>query len=286
MSLNVNELFQGAHDDGDLSAQSLAILNVPDVGNQIQNALGVSVDVVRKSEILLAGELVDDSGSIRFVAGNSDAVRTGHNGVLDALLGCKTKDSILIHCRYLNGSVLYPYVPLDQSIRMDQTNYNPAGGTPLYDQAVAFLGTVIAKQQEAALSGTNARSASLLITDGNDEHSLNNTEDDVRKLVTDLLRQEKHIIAGMGIYDGTTDFYRVFSGRSKREVEKARQDGSLDQLEPNGGMGIWPKWVLTPGNTPTEIRRAYNVFSQSAVRASQATGAAFSKVAGGGFTQP
>jgi hypothetical protein len=34
-------------------------------------------------------------------------------------------------------------------------------------------------------------------------------------------------------------------------------------------MGIPDRWVLTPGNSAGEIRRAFQVFSQSAVRASQ-----------------
>ena len=34
-------------------------------------------------------------------------------------------------------------------------------------------------------------------------------------------------------------------------------------------MGIPDRWILTPGNSASEIRRAFAVFSQSAVRASQ-----------------
>ena len=63
----------------------------------------------------------------------------------------------------------------------------------------------------------------------------------------------------MGISDGTTDFRAVF-----RE------------------MGIEDRWILTPGNNPSEIRKAFQVFSQSAVRASQA--ASFSQGAISGFT--
>ena len=46
-------------------------------------------------------------------------------------------------------------------------------------------------------------------------------------------------------------------------------------------MGIEDRWILTPGNNPSEIRRAFQVFSQSAVRASQA--ASFSQGTVGGF---
>jgi hypothetical protein len=56
-------------------------------------------------------------------------------------------------------------------------------------------------------------------------------------------------VAGMGISDGSTDFARVF-----RE------------------MGIPDQWVLTPRNDPKEIRRAFQLFSQSAIRASGGVG--------------
>ena len=47
-------------------------------------------------------------------------------------------------------------------------------------------------------------------------------------------------------------------------------------------MGIPDEWILTPGNSASEICKAFQVFSQSAVRASQG-GATLSQVALGGF---
>jgi hypothetical protein len=70
---------------------------------------------------------------------------------------------------------------------------------------------------------------------------------------------ENHIIAAMGIDDGRTDFRQVF------------QD-----------MGIRDEWILTPGNSQKDIRNAFQVFSQSAVRASQSAGS-FSQTSLGGF---
>ena len=84
----------------------------------------------------------------------------------------------------------------------------------------------------------------------------------VRAVVEDLLRQECHIVAGMGIADGSTDFRQVF-----RE------------------MGIRDEWILTPQDTPSGIRHAFGAFSRSAVRASK-TAASFSKTAVGGFASP
>ena len=258
--LFVSPLFRNAEAEGTLSKAALQALAIPDIGAEIEAALGVNVDDVIASEVTLVTMLIDDSGSIRF-ASNADAVRDGHNIVIDALLESKQESSVLIHTRYLNGKVLYPYSFLKDAKHMDAHNYNPNGSTPLYDQSVVVLGTVIAEYQRFADNGVVARSITLIVTDGNDEHSVNATAKAVRSIVKDLLG-EKHIVAGMGINDGNTDFRKVF-----RE------------------MGIPDEWILTPGNTKSEIRKAFGTFSKSAVRASQSA-KRFSATAGGGFTAP
>lgn len=259
--INLSQLFQTAEDDGSLSPQARKVLDVPDLGAQIQAGLGVKVDDVESSEVVLATIMPDDSGSIRF-AGNTDVVRDGHNLVIDALAGSKQKDSILSHTRYLNGWVLHPYCMVTQAQRMTAQNYNPSLGTPLYDQTVVLLGTVLAKTQEFAGAGVPVRSVTLIITDGADEASQRAKAADVRALVRDLTASESHIVAAMGIDDGHTPFRDVFRA-----------------------MGIEDRWILTPKNDPASIRRAFQLFSQSAVRASQG-GGAFSKTAAGGFASP
>lgn len=104
-----------------------------------------------------------------------------------------------------------------------------------------------------------ARAVTAIITDGADSNSPR-VPASLRQKVEGLLRTEQHIVIGVGIDDGYTDFRQVF------------QD-----------MGIRDEWILTPKNTPSEIRRAFAIVSQSAVRASQATGGGFSQVALGGF---
>lgn len=256
---DVGQLFQSAQQAGELTAVSMQALSVVDLGAQIQNALGTPAMDITASEVFLVAMLIDDSGSIRFVKGNTEAVREGHNLVIDALLGSKQDDSILSHCRYLNGTVLYPFCPLTQAVKMDKHNYDPNGGTPLFDESVTLLGTILAKAQEFAENGVPVRTATLIVTDANDQHSRRANAGSVESLVSDMLRMETHIVAGMGVDDGSTDFHIVFKG-----------------------MGIQDKWILTPGNTPKEIRKAFNTFSKSAVRASQG-GQSFSQTALGGF---
>ena len=257
--INLNNLFQSAHDDGLLSQTSLQSLDVNDIGAQIQAGLGISVDDVMASEVVLVTIMPDDSGSIRF-GGNAQAVRGGHNAIIDALMSSKQSDNILIHNLYLNGNVLYPYCPLDQAIRMTPQNYDPNQGTPLYDQSMVLLGTVLAKSQEFSDNGVPVRTVTLIISDGADAHSRRANAQDVASVVKDMLASENHIVAAMGIDDGYTDFRKVFKQ-----------------------MGIRDEWILTPGNSDSEIRKAFQVFSQSAVRVSQSAGNLNSL---GGFGSP
>lgn len=253
------DLLHKAHEEGDLSDESLRALTVnADIGAQIQAGLGVVPDDVPASEVVLVTMMPDDSGSIAS-AGHAALVADGHNLVLATLLQSKQRDGVLVHTRYLNGHVLYPYRRLDDAVEMGPQNYNPSLGTPLYDQTVVLLGTVLAKAREFEDAGVPARSVTLLLTDGADMHSAQQTPATVRSIVDDMRRRETHIVAAMGIDDGSTDFRDVFLR-----------------------MGIPDEWILTPGNTPSEIRNAFRVFSQSAVRASQSA-ALFSRASVGGF---
>lgn len=263
MTNNINNLFQQAREEGTISAKALQALTVADVGAQIQSGLGgVKIDDIQASEVVLVTMLIDDSGSIRF-GSNAQAVRDGHNLVLDAITASKQQNNILAHTRYLNGFVLYPYVLIEQAARMNQGNYDPGGGTPLYDQSVVLLGTVLAKtKQEFTDFGVAVRTMTLIITDGQDAGSIHSKASNVAAIVKDMLKEEIHIVAAMGIEDGQTDFKEVFKE-----------------------MGIRDEWILIPGNTPSEIRKVFQVFSQTAIRASQSA-AGFKTAAAGGFGAP
>ncbi len=230
--------------DAALSDEARSALSVCDLGGDIQAALGVCADDVLASEAVLVTMMPDDSASIA-EAGNTQAVRDGHNAVLDALGSATRKDAVLAHTRYLNGTILQPYAPLASAARLDAHNYRPSLGTPLYDQSVVLLGTVIAKAQELLDAGIAVRTVTLIISDGADCGSVHQRPKQVAALVADMLRQERHIIAALGIDDGRTNFRRVF------------QD-----------MGIPDRWILTPTNDAAEIRRAFQLFSRSAVQAS------------------
>jgi len=258
---NINKLFKDAENEGLLSLEATKALTVRDVGAEIEKAMGVSIDQVQSSEVVLVTIMPDDSGSIEN-AGHAPVMRDGHNKVIEALKKSKQVGSVLVHNRYLNGKILYPYRPLDKAVEMNDQNYEPNKGTPLYDQTVILLGTVIAKTQDFANNGVPVRTVTLIITDGEELHSTRSTAQDCANIIRDMLKTENHIVAAMGIDDGHTDFRQVFQE-----------------------MGIPDKWILTPDNTDKEIRKAFQLFSESAMKASQGA-AGFKNTAAGGFGNP
>ena len=176
---------------------------------------------------------------------NAEATRIGHNHVVDALLASPHPDSVLLATRYLSGQLLNPYGPLISAHRLSIHNFTPNRGTPLYDQTVETLKMVLAKYEQVKADWREARTATLLVTDGLDEHSRIQNAASVAEIIKSMRSTSHHIVAAMGISDGSTDFRRVFIA-----------------------MGIDPKWILTPGSTKEDILKAFGLFAE---KVSQAT---------------
>jgi uncharacterized protein YegL len=242
---DIEALLQGALAEGDLSPETFAALTISgDFTNQLKAGLGVLPDDVPASEVVLVTLLVDDSGSISSINAQQ-AIIAGHNMVLDALKQSKVREGVLVHTRYLNGQVLSPYVPLEQAVSMTKRNYQANGGTPLYDQTAVILGTVLTKTREFAEAGVPVRSITVILTDGEDAHSLQHSAHTVSKIVADMRRAESHIIAALGVGDSAL-FHRVFTA-----------------------MGIDSNWILTSNSSTQEIRAAFRVVSQSVAQFTQ-----------------
>ena len=263
------DLLQQAHDEGDLSGAAMQALQVPDIGAQIQAGLGIDPDLFQASEAVLVSLLCDDSFSMLHRGpdpstgqeiGNDELLIEGYNMILGALGESKQKSQVLLHTRYLNGEILTPFSPLDGAATMTPANYQANGGTPLYDQMVLLLGTVMAKATSFAEKGIPCRTITCIITDGRDEHSQDSEAGDVKAIVDDMLQQETHIVAAMGIEDGRGNFQAVFQS-----------------------MGLRDQWILTPQNSPGEIRKAMAVFSRSTTQAASQGGGAFTRQQAGGF---
>ncbi len=252
-------VFRELADEGELSQDALRTLQIIDYGAQIKDAMGVSVDDIEASETTIVTLLLDDSSSIEH-AGNTRVLIDGTNLTLKALKESKQASGILMHVEALNTGLYSPYVLLDNINPLTAATFRPCGNTPLYDKTVIVLGRSLAKKKEFADNNVPTRTITVIVTDGEDVGSSQHTPLSVKRVVDSMLRQEEHLILAMGIADGHTNFKRVFAD-----------------------MGIPDACILTPGNTPSEIRKAFQFVSQSAVRASQ-NAAAFSNMKVGGFS--
>ena len=234
----VGDLLGGAYGDGSLSRETMeALTRLPNVGQEIADGLG-EPDRAAKPEVLLVTILGDDSGSI---SGREQDVRAGHNLLLEALGTEVESADILVHTRLLNAGLISAYQPLGRAVRLTAANYDPAhfGGTPLYDQAVLTLGSVLAKTRQLEGQGRRVRTFTLLITDGRDAGSTAASAQSVAWVVGDMLLSGAHIVAGMGIGEDPV-FRNVFEE-----------------------MGLKPGWILTSDSTAADIRATFRTLGES-----------------------
>lgn len=254
-------LLDTARRAGALSEASLQALKKANLGKL---DLGSPANQYKADSVLLVAALIDDSGSLgvtvekdpetkRLVPrsasfddpkSNAEAVRIGHNAVIQVLQDSERPSAVWFHTRYLNGHQLNPWNSLGMANRMDRNNYQSGGGTPLYDEIVTILGSIVAKSQDFRNRWVKVRTATLIVTDGADTESRLQTPVTVKNIITDMYNMGIHIIAAMGIDDGQTDFRKVFIG-----------------------MGIRENLILTPGSTPDEIRKAFGLFGKMASQA-------------------
>lgn len=274
---DIQGLFGNAVASGNMTPEAQVVLSSVDLGQQIQAGFGVVATSVDASEVLLVTLVVDDSTSIRST-GNEQIVRDGVNLVLKSLKDSKQRDNIFVMIVVFNNygkpsNVIVPYTHIDDVPYLDATNYRANGGTPLYDMDIKKSAMIIAKMQEFADCGVTARGVALMMSDGADYGS-NKKPSDAATANRSLLSTEQHIMLAMGIDD------------SERDAQGNVVQKGTDFRKVFSSMGYRPECILTPGNTESELRAAFMVVSQSAVRASQGA-KGFSQAAAsgaGGFT--
>lgn len=244
----VQLILEEAANEGVISSKALQIINVNDV--VLAGVNGMDIDDIQATDVILMTFIYDDSGSIRF-AGLADAVRQGQNEMINAIGSSKQKDNILLAQWKLGSSaeLVHSYVPIDQAVKLDHQNYDPNSGTALYDTWIEALAANVAYAQKLRASGTPVKSIVGIITDGQDEGSRKYRIEDCKKINKDLLLSEQFILAFVGVGNNAQDETRF------RLIAE-------DMGFPDGA-------ALTAGATATEMRKVFNVFSQSAIRASQ-----------------
>ena len=222
------------HQKGDLADQSSKALEAPNVKAAIARGLGERSSA---DELLLATILVDDSMSI---AAHINEIRGGHNNMLAALQNTTTSAEVRVQTRAFTQGILSPYRPIAQAMVLDERTFSGrslAQYTPLYQQSVITLGTVMAKTQDEESRGAKVRTFTLIITDAEDNRSRDITAKDVHCIITDMTQyMTNHIVAGMGV----------------GERPEARGFGQIFS-----DMGIQKRWQFTSACTSEEIRKEF-----------------------------
>jgi len=212
----------------------------------LAGAAGRDLEDISATDVTLVTVLIDASSSIAD-RGLEQAIRDGQNSLLDAFGGAKERDAVLLACWTFatDMDVLHSYVPVEDAARLDAKNYRGSGSTRLYDTWCDALTANVAYAQRLRDGGTPTRSVVVVITDGEDVGSGRGTAA-CAKLSRELLASELFTLAFVGV--GTeVDF---------EKVAKA--------------MGVPAGCVLVQRDaTPSALRRAFQLVSRSAIRASQ-----------------
>jgi len=244
---NIQDLLDAARSSEEAKDAMQATLD--DLTPDVEAMLGrIQANERGVARLLVLTLLVDNSSSIaRF--GLTQLVRDAHNMILQAMRDSQQAAAVLVSCCFMNSDspstrqgVLYPYVDLQYAPDLDERNYRPVGGTPLYDRTATILtgATLLVEDLEKRGRKPQTRAVTVIISDGKDEHSKVHKAESIEALVCDQLDQEHHTILGMGI--GPANSPKQF-----REIFRA--------------MGIPDPWILTPGDGHSAIRHASGVLS-------------------------
>jgi hypothetical protein len=257
---NLDSILAGANSMG---AATLDLINAGDMGNAIQNGLGITPDDIQASSATLIAVLADDSGSIGSIRGGEQMIADGFNAYMDALKGSKDEDGIAVGTWLVSNPdmPLQPFVAISNVTRLDVgRNYRAHSGTPLYRTVCNILATLATKAQaEFYDAGVPCKCILLIITDGDDQDRGSQfTAARCATLIRDM--GEGLIVQFMGIDDGRTDFRQI-----------ARD------------MGINDNQVVVPGFNAHDIRQAFAMASRSAKVASQNAGAGFTAASQSGL---
>jgi hypothetical protein len=243
-AVDLNALFGNSG----VSSSTMDVLTGVDIGADINAALGVTIDSLKGNEMFFLNILLDDSTSMDK---NTDVLIDGVNAVIQAVIDSSSVGDVLVHITSLNRGLIVAPMPIRSCPKLSRSLYMASGQTPLFDGSCRLLGVAMAKIEEALQAGMPARCHSVIVSDGAPYGVQAKSAGDVKTMVEDMDRTqpEAHIVFGMGISDGHTDFTAMFNKM---------------------GVGLTnPKHILTPGNTPSEIREAFAVVSRSAATASQ-----------------
>lgn len=211
---------------------------------------GIDVDDIDSEEVTLVAVVLDCSGSM--FENRSAVLKSYREQFLEPLAKAKNADSILVSSWVFsslpgqdNVRLVHGYTPVPECKELTNVDYDPNGGTPLYDAVMKSLTGMVTYGQALRDNGTRTKCIVIILSDGF-ENASTVSASKVRLLSSDVLRAQEYILSYIFFGDET-------------EGDKAAKD-----------IGFPPHHRLTEDLDGSGIRRVFGQVSASVITTSQA----------------
>ncbi len=162
-------------------------------------------------QVLLVTNVVDDSGSIN-ACGNTQAIIRGYNEGLDNFTADQVHNpqrELFVSALLINRGWLYQAKAPGEADRLNDQNYRPDGSTPLFPATLAALDFVTQAATFLTQQGLEVYSFTNILTDGAD--TTHQAPSVVAPAVRAIQLGGNHIVTGIAVRDGQTNFFQVFT---------------------------------------------------------------------------
>lgn len=258
---NLDDLFQSAQDDG-LTDDTLDLVISNLNGPTMVTAVGVPLSQLSSSEVTLAMNIIDMSGSMTPHA--ADLMSAYNDSYLAAMSHSLAADDILVSTILFNDNVtmLHGYVGINDAVRLTAKEYDPYGCTALYDAVAGGLTNMVLYAQQLRQSGVMVRCIVIVYSDGEDNSSRQRARD-VARTAQELLKQEIYTLAYVGFVPGANKPALGFN-------HKGSVNPALAQVQ-RLASDIGFTEALTAGLSQDALRHIFHLVSMSTVRVSQSS---------------
>lgn len=200
--------------------------------------LGLESKKLVSSRAFLTNGIVDDSGSMEKLAPAVIEALAKLKSELQMAVdeGDASECEVLMTLCFLNKRTVQPYARISECIDIDERNYHPNGGTPLFTRTLQVLGALIRKVEELGRSGVTAQTYTFIVSDGQptDGQGVDGeqaaTAAEVNQLISSLTETKQHIVCGVNV-----------GGEARAAFLQ---------------MGIHDKWIIDPAKDPGAFKQA------------------------------
>lgn len=247
---SVEEVMSNAVSAGIISSQSQQVITTDLDDIALAGCGGVDIDDIDSEDVTLVSVVLDCSGSMYEHA--QEVIDSYNTRFLRPMKSAKNAESILVSVWVFssgrnpdNVRLVHGYTPVPQCPNLTANDYDPNGGTPLYDAVLKSLTGVVSYGQTLRDNGTRTKSIVIVLSDGWENDSRVSASK-VRRISADVLRAQEFVLS-----------YVFFGDQS--EGDKAAQD-----------IGFPPHHRLTDDKDDSGIRRVLGQMSASVISTSQA----------------